>query len=60
MGSIAYTSFRSTVRHRVRSTTARIVTGPPDPHSPGIETYVDELLELRRELGLDAEVVFVH
>ncbi|MBI5032120.1 MAG: glycosyltransferase family 4 protein [Chloroflexi bacterium] len=37
-----------------------VVTGPPDPHSPKIDQYVDELLTLRQDLELSKEVVFVH
>ena len=37
-----------------------VVTGPPDPHSPEIAQYVDELHSLRQELGLSEHVVFVY
>lgn len=36
-----------------------VVTGPPDPHSTEIQKYFARLLDLRSELHLDDEVVFV-
>jgi glycosyltransferase involved in cell wall biosynthesis len=37
-----------------------VVTGPPDPHSPDIQAYYHQLLTLRHEFDLDAQVVFVY
>jgi glycosyltransferase involved in cell wall biosynthesis len=36
-----------------------VVTGPPDPHDPQALALLRELLDLRRELQLEEEVVFV-
>ncbi len=37
-----------------------IVTGPPGPHNPANPGYLGELLELRRELGLQNAVHFLY
>ncbi len=37
-----------------------VVTGPPDPHSPGEMDYYHNLLDLRRRLGVEHEVRFVY
>ena len=37
-----------------------VITGPPDPHDAGNMAYYLELLELRRELGLERVVRFVY
>lgn len=37
-----------------------IVTGPPGPHNPANPGYLGELLELRRELGLDESAHFLY
>ncbi len=37
-----------------------VVTGPPDPHVPEIRDYVEDLRELREQLGVQDEAVFVH
>jgi glycosyltransferase involved in cell wall biosynthesis len=37
-----------------------VVTGPPDPHDPGIMAYYQSLLDLRQKLGVEAEVRFVY
>jgi glycosyltransferase involved in cell wall biosynthesis len=37
-----------------------VVTGPPDPHVPGIEAYFDQLRALRHDLGLDEAAFFVY
>jgi len=37
-----------------------IVTGPPDPHNPGELAYAQELKKLRRERGVEEEVIFVY
>jgi len=37
-----------------------VVTGPPDPHSPDSQSYWNELLALRHELGLDQDVIFIY
>ncbi len=37
-----------------------VVTGPPDPHVTDIPDYVDDLRELRRQLSLQDEAIFVH
>jgi glycosyltransferase involved in cell wall biosynthesis len=36
-----------------------VVTGPPDPHDAASMAYFHSLLELRQELGLEAEFSFV-
>jgi glycosyltransferase involved in cell wall biosynthesis len=36
-----------------------VVSGPPDPHTAGIRAYVDQLKDLRRELGLDGKAHFL-
>ena len=36
-----------------------VVTGPPGPHNPRSGDYVDELLRLRRELAVEANVRFL-
>lgn len=36
-----------------------VVTGPPGPHNPKNDEYVRELLDLRRKLGVEQEVVFL-
>lgn len=36
-----------------------VVTGPPDPHDPGIMAYYQSLKALRDQLYLEAEVCFV-
>jgi glycosyltransferase involved in cell wall biosynthesis len=36
-----------------------LVTGPPGPHNPKSQQYVDELLALRRKLGLEDSVRFL-
>jgi glycosyltransferase involved in cell wall biosynthesis len=35
------------------------VSGPPDPHSPGIRGYVEQLKDLRRELDLEPAAHFL-
>ena len=45
---------RSNVRAKL------VVTGPPDPHDAGSGSYFEELLELRRRLGLVDELRFVY
>ena len=41
--------------------TARlVVTGPPDPHAPDIDAYLQTLLDLRERLSLREEVCFVY
>ena len=37
-----------------------VITGPPDPHSEDIRDYVDELRDMRKELSLEEDAVFVH
>jgi glycosyltransferase involved in cell wall biosynthesis len=37
-----------------------LVSGPPGPHNPANRTYLDELLELRRRLGLDQAAHFIY
>jgi glycosyltransferase involved in cell wall biosynthesis len=37
-----------------------VVSGPPDPHSAGIEAYIDQLRALRRSLDLEREAFFVY
>ncbi len=37
-----------------------IVTGPPDPHVEDMRDYVDELRDLRRELAIEEDAIFVH
>ena len=37
-----------------------VVTGPPDPHAPEIDQYVDELRRLRQELGVSEQVILVY
>ncbi|MBI4277649.1 MAG: glycosyltransferase family 4 protein [Armatimonadetes bacterium] len=37
-----------------------LVTGPPGPHNPTNALYVKELRHLRRDLGVEEEVAFVH
>ena len=37
-----------------------IVTGPPGPHNPANPGYLGELLELRRELGLEESAHFLY
>jgi glycosyltransferase involved in cell wall biosynthesis len=39
---------------------ALVVTGPPDPHDAQNLAYYEGLLELRRQLGVEAEVHFVY
>jgi glycosyltransferase involved in cell wall biosynthesis len=36
-----------------------LVTGPPGPHNPSNQRYLDELLELRRQLQLDQSAHFL-
>jgi mannosylglucosylglycerate synthase len=36
-----------------------VVTGPPGPHNPKNDEYVQELLTLRRELAVEQEVIFL-
>ena len=36
-----------------------VVTGPPGPHNPKNDEYVRELLDLRRKLAVEQEVVFL-
>jgi glycosyltransferase involved in cell wall biosynthesis len=36
-----------------------VVTGPPGPHNPKNDVYVRELLELRENLGVENEVIFL-
>lgn len=36
-----------------------VVTGPPGPHNPKNDEYVQELMALRRELAVEQEVVFL-
>ncbi len=37
-----------------------IITGPPDPHVEEIHDYVDDLRELRKQLALEDEAIFVY
>lgn len=37
-----------------------LVTGPPGPHNPANRSYLDELMDLRRRLRLDACVHFLY
>jgi glycosyltransferase involved in cell wall biosynthesis len=37
-----------------------IITGPPGPHNPSNIAYLESLQSLRRELGLDRQVVFLY
>lgn len=37
-----------------------VVTGPPDPHSPEIGAYFDELCALRHALNVEEEAVFAY
>ena len=37
-----------------------IVTGPPGPHNPTNAAYLDKLLAMRKELGVDRAVHFVY
>ncbi len=37
-----------------------VVTGPPGPHNPANAAYLEELLELRRSLGLEDAVHFAY
>lgn len=37
-----------------------IVTGPPGPHNPANVAYLQTLLDLRRELGLEGAVYFLY
>ena len=37
-----------------------LITGPPDPHIPDIETYYSELKDLRITLNLTDEVIFIN
>lgn len=37
-----------------------VLTGPPDPHSADALAYYQELLDLRRELGVEREFCFVY
>ncbi len=39
---------------------ALIITGPPGPHNPKNQTYLEELRELRRTLHLDNHVYFLY
>ncbi|MCL4393208.1 MAG: glycosyltransferase, partial [Chloroflexi bacterium] len=44
-----------------RETSARLlVTGPPGPHNPSNAAYLEQLVELRKSLGVDNDVVFLH
>jgi mannosylglucosylglycerate synthase len=36
-----------------------VLTGPPDPHDPGSRAYFRSLQEMRRKLGVEAEMRFV-
>jgi glycosyltransferase involved in cell wall biosynthesis len=36
-----------------------VLTGPPDPHDPSSSAYLEELRDLRRGLGVEAEARFV-
>ncbi len=46
---------------RKRGTTASlIVTGPPGPHNPTNEMYLDRLRRLRKELAVENAVIFMH
>jgi mannosylglucosylglycerate synthase len=36
-----------------------VISGPPGPHSPDSQRYLDELKQLRGRLRLDADVVFL-
>lgn len=37
-----------------------IITGPPDPHASDSQDYFEQLLELRRRLGLEREAIFLY
>jgi glycosyltransferase involved in cell wall biosynthesis len=37
-----------------------LVTGPPGPHNPGNLAYLEQLLQLRRSLGLERSAHFLH
>ncbi len=37
-----------------------IITGPPGPHNPNTPGYLDELLRLREQMGLENEVHFLY
>ncbi|HEX9077643.1 MAG TPA: glycosyltransferase family 4 protein [Anaerolineae bacterium] len=37
-----------------------IITGPPDPHASDGQDYFEQLLDLRRQLGLEREAIFLY
>ena len=37
-----------------------IVTGPPGPHNPANVAYLQNLRDLRQELGIEEQVIFLH
>lgn len=39
--------------------TGLIITGPPGPHNPANHAYFDELLQLRKRLGVEGQVHFL-
>ncbi len=45
---------------RAFPTCALILTGPPGPHNPKNQAYLEELLELRRTLDLEEHVYFLY
>ncbi len=50
----------SEVRRQSKRDFRLIVSGPPGPHNPDNKSYLDQLLTLRRELGLDDVAHFLY
>ena len=48
------------VRQQTGSDARLVVTGPPGPHNPANTAYLEGLLRLRRELGLEAAAHFLY
>jgi len=42
-----------------RSAAGLVVTGPVDPHDPTAQAYFQTLIDLRRDLGLEASAIFL-
>ena len=46
--------------HRQGAAAKLVITGPPGPHNPANVAYLENLRRLRRELGVEEQVIFLY
>ncbi len=46
--------------HRQGAAVRLVITGPPGPHNPANVAYLENLRRLRRELGVEEQVIFLY